>query len=195
MGQNMCNDLFRVKFEQRFRVTPGCWPWTAGMDSHGYGKISWQGKSTRAHRASYELYVQPIPPGMHVLHSCDNPSCVNPAHLRAGTHAENMADKTSKGRAIGAAQGQECHNAILTTVQVKAIFNDPRPNKTIAAEYSVASTTIGDIKNGRTWAHLFKGEKRSNKCSSSERLRFIERIALLESEVRRLRELQSRNGA
>lgn len=145
---------FRAKFEQRFVVTPGCWLWVAGRDSHGYGKISFRGKAMRAHRASYELYVGPIPSGMHILHRCDNPRCVNPEHLWPGTHAENMADKTSKGRAIGGAPGEGCYKAKLTRAQARSILHDHRLHAVIAQEYGVARSTVGDIKTGRSWVGL-----------------------------------------
>lgn len=79
----------------------GCWNWTACKDKNGYGHIALGGKHgghVLAHRVSYEANVGPIPDGMMVLHSCDNPACVNPAHLRVGTQFDNMADMAARGR-------------------------------------------------------------------------------------------------
>lgn len=80
-----------------------CWVWTASGDGHGYGRIATtmaQGP-VKVHRVSWELHNGPIPPGLHVLHRCDNPPCVNPAHLFLGTFSDNMMDKCLKGRAKG----------------------------------------------------------------------------------------------
>jgi hypothetical protein len=76
--------------------------WQGGRDLQGYGQIFVRGqaKPTRlkAHRVSYELHVGPIPDGMCVCHTCDNPPCLNPEHLWLGTNADNTRDKTEKGR-------------------------------------------------------------------------------------------------
>ena len=75
-----------------------CWKWIGGYSGNGYGKVTINKRQYRAPRAAYELTYGPIPEGLQVLHECDNPQCVNPAHLRLGTHADNMADKMAKGR-------------------------------------------------------------------------------------------------
>ena len=75
-----------------------CIPWEAGCDFYGYGRTTINGRRTRAHRLMWELINGPIPDGMFVLHSCDNPPCVNPLHLRVGTHVDNMADVRDRGR-------------------------------------------------------------------------------------------------
>lgn len=77
--------------------TSGCWIWTGAKYQNGYGWIKAFGKVVSAHRFSYELYKGPIPDGMHILHSCDIKDCVNPDHLRSGTHAENMIEAHERG--------------------------------------------------------------------------------------------------
>ena len=74
-----------------------CWEWS-GRRCQGYGCFGLHGRDLRAHRFSYELNVGPIPDGLSILHSCDNRACVNPAHLRPGTNAENMQDCLKRGR-------------------------------------------------------------------------------------------------
>ena len=75
-----------------------CWNWTASRMVSGYGVLKFRGRTCGAHRVAYELTHGPIPDGMVVMHSCDNPSCVNPAHLSLGTICDNMRDMYAKGR-------------------------------------------------------------------------------------------------
>lgn len=75
-----------------------CWPWLAGRSKFGYGSVFHEGRVVGAHRVVYEWMRGPIPPGYCVCHTCDNPPCVNPAHLWLGTKADNLRDMWAKGR-------------------------------------------------------------------------------------------------
>lgn len=88
-----------LRFQESYEVAPnGCWLWAASCAANGYGQIKVFGEMTAAHRFAYTLFKGDIPESHHILHSCDNKRCVNPDHLRAGTHQENMADAVERGR-------------------------------------------------------------------------------------------------
>ncbi len=141
------NDRFWTKGGK----TATCWDWT-GLRSHaGYGHFRFRGGIRRAHRVAWELTRGPIPDGLCVLHSCDNPSCVRPDHLFLGTNADNIRDKTVKGRA---AKGEINGNAKLTAEQVRAIRSDKRLEREIAADFGIVRSHVRAIKAREKWAHL-----------------------------------------
>ena len=88
------------RFWSKVRVTARCWWWEGFCEPDGYGLVGLFSSLmiTRAHRAAWLLTNGPIPAGLHVLHRCDNPPCVNPDHLFLGTHGDNMRDARLKGR-------------------------------------------------------------------------------------------------
>lgn len=145
------------RFLLQVKKTEGCWLWAAATDKDGYGifRGSVGGMMyTKAHRFSYVFYTgEVIPAGLVVMHSCDNPRCVNPDHLSLGTTLDNMRDKIAKGRAR-VPQGESSPHSALTEDQVRAILLDARPYAQIAADYGVAASTIGSIKQRISWRSL-----------------------------------------
>lgn len=89
-----------LRLVEGYQVNPdtGCWLWMGHKYHNGYGAIKVFGKMVLAHRLSYELHKGPIDANAEILHSCDVKHCINPDHLRTGTHAENMAEAAERGR-------------------------------------------------------------------------------------------------
>jgi len=123
----------------------GCREWTGEFNVCGYGRLSVQRNGKRkqplAHRLSYEMFVAPIPPGMMVLHRCDNPKCVAPDHLWLGTNADNMADKVRKGRQARLARDNN-GNAKLNNAALRVIAESKLPDDILAIAFGVCVETI-----------------------------------------------------
>lgn len=131
----------------------GCWIWSGNRDKDGYGRVSMRGVWNRAHRVMYSNQVGDIPDGLFVCHSCDNPPCVNPEHLFAGTHADNMADCSRKGRRP-AFPGESNPSSKLTetdVANVRFMKEDGIMQKDIADHFGVTPGTISLIVLGKTW--------------------------------------------
>jgi HNH endonuclease len=127
-----------------------CWNWKAAKSRSGYGVFGVGAK--RAHRWMWEFENGPIPKGMLVLHTCDNRACVNPRHLKLGTHQENMKDRCVRGRTL---RGEHAPSARLSTVDAGRIreasfFGAKR--KDLAQAYGVTAENIGFIVRGVTHA-------------------------------------------
>lgn len=132
-----------------------CWPWT-GTTRKGYGVVSIQNSKNRdAHIVAWELHHGvPVPAGMVVRHSCDNPPCVNPAHLLLGTHADNSNDKVERGRQ---AKGSRHGIAKLAEVDIPIIrqmYHDGVYQRVIAERFGVTQGAIHQVLAGKTWSHV-----------------------------------------
>lgn len=145
-------------FVGKIRVTTGCWYWVAGVNSAGYGAF-WNGKfKSPAHRDSYELWVGHLEePKNVILHMCDNRRCVNPAHMLAGSIADNNLDKMLKGREA-APKGSQSPSSILVEAQVlrirelyaQGLFSMHE----LAEQYGVSDETIRLIIHRLSWRHI-----------------------------------------
>ena len=126
----------------------GCMEWKLHT-VRGSGRMKVNGRKQYVHRLMWEIVNGAIPEGLFVLHHCDNPACVEPSHLFVGTHADNMADRSAKGRA------SRRGNPRLTADQVAAIRHRLTLGARgidLAAEYGVHPATIKRIKARRAWA-------------------------------------------
>ena len=150
-----------------------CWPWLGAIESTGYGRLTDFWKKHSAHRLAFMFEHGEIPEGKHICHSCDNRSCVNPSHLWAGSHQENMDDMRAKGRdarkgPINPLRGEDQPRSRLTELDVIAIRaahashrrgahgegDTPTSLRGLAAHYGVSTSAIHAVVQRRTWTHL-----------------------------------------
>lgn len=159
LGIRLRNYTAMSRLMQKVHPEPnsGCWLWIGGVNQAGYGVILYGSgeKNGLAHRLSWRLHKGPISDGLHVLHRCDVPCCVNPDHLFLGTNKDNVDDKVSKGRAKGSI-GEENPNATLCEIDIPLIMKNSLSCKDIGKIYGVSGQTIWRIKNGKNWTFLTK---------------------------------------
>ena len=161
----------KERFEEKFTkgTDSECWLWKACVSGHGYGQFKVGGVQTPAHRVAYQMYVGSIPQGLCVLHKCDVRACVNPAHLFLGTHADNAADRASKGRngrPLGDKNGSRTQphrvprgarngNAKLSEREILEIRHASGiTQQKLANKYGVSFQHISKIRSGEYWAHV-----------------------------------------
>ncbi len=138
------------------RVQPtvaGCLEFTGCRNHDGYGAVTCGQKKWSAHRLSYFLANGEIPESSVVMHSCDNPACINPAHLGIGTIKDNVIDMERKGRArksVGSAHGQ----SKLEEADVRLIRSSPESGASLARRLGVSKVLVCQIRRGIGWSHV-----------------------------------------
>jgi len=133
-----------------------CWPFIGSRPKQGWhGQFTTGNRSEPAHRSAWRLFVGEIPVGVSVLHKCDNPICINPAHLFLGSQSDNMKDMWAKGRARpGVVRGEPHGMSKLSAEAVRFIRESDAPGTELAAKYGVTPTTICDVRKRRIWRHI-----------------------------------------
>lgn len=135
-----------------------CWIWRGALGGvkkstgEGYGKFTVNGRQYDAHRVSWELHNgRPVPDGLHILHTCDTPRCVNPRHLYPGTNDDNVADMVGKSRH---SFGERNPLSILTDAAVTDIRTSTASVAELAHRYGVHTGTVYGVRSRRSWKHL-----------------------------------------
>jgi HNH endonuclease len=148
------------RFFRHIKKTDSCWIWQGRVKGKGYGSIGLGGagaKDVLAHRVSYQIHKGGIPDGLIIMHKCDNPRCVNPDHLEAGTQSQNIKDAFARGRKVSKPSGLmgESHGASkLNNEIVYSVRSSTLTAKALSILYGVSTSAIERIKNRRTWKHL-----------------------------------------
>lgn len=164
MALIITKDIARANADRLLtRVKPsgdGCWLWQGAKQTTGYGhlSVSHNGRKYQvsAHRFSYVLHHDEIPPGMVIMHKCDRPSCVNPTHLLVGTQAENLADMVRKGR-MGTAPGMLHPFAKITDDDVRAIRRLAAAGvsqRELGRRFGIHNTVVCRIVRRERWTHV-----------------------------------------
>lgn len=152
--------------EERFwsyvQKTDTCWIWTGHKTSRGYGKLKIEHRTVLMNRYSYELHYGKLEEGMCALHKCDNPPCVNPDHLFAGTIADNNNDRARKGRNAKTygrnMKGEANPISILTikkVLEIRRMASCQEHSITeIAKLFGVSLPCVSHVVARRTWKHI-----------------------------------------
>jgi hypothetical protein len=134
-------------------ISTGCWEWL-GNQYAGYGRLSYNKSEQYTHRLSYEAFVGVIPPHTQILHSCDNPICCSPKHLRIGTNYDNVCDRQSRSRQ---AKGITHGNHKLTEPEIILIRSKystgQYTQQILADEFNCSRSHISNIVNHKFWKH------------------------------------------
>ena len=147
------------RFFSRLVKSKHCWNWIGTLDKAGYAIFQVRDKKNgaigKAARFSYTLHHGKIPKGLHILHSCDNPKCVNPKHLRAGTEQDNANDRVLRGRSLVGEMVSSCKLSEEKVSMIRSIYASNKvTQEAISNRFKVTQSTISNIILRDTWKHI-----------------------------------------
>jgi hypothetical protein len=130
-----------------------CWPWQGSRSKRGYGKFWADGRTIRAPRWALERKLgRSLQPDEVTRHTCDNPPCVNPAHLIVGSTQDNASDAVERGLyAAGARNGRAAKLNYETVAQIRRAYADGVTQQALADAYGVCHQSISNVVNHLTW--------------------------------------------
>jgi hypothetical protein len=135
-----------------------CWPWMKSVNKNGYGKISVSIDGRKwhltAHRIATYLAKGPPLPGMHALHSCDNPPCCNPDHLRWGTGMENISDAIERGLLKRGIENPAARLTDELVRDIRVLHRYGAGARVLGRTFGINHQTIRDIVRGHIWRHV-----------------------------------------
>jgi hypothetical protein len=158
---------------KRYSYTKGggpngeCWEWYPATHRFGYGRLWIKGRAVYAHRYMWEKVNGPIPPGLCVLHLCDNPPCVNPEHLHLGTRSDNVVDRHMRQRdARGETHGLAVHPELRprgerhgmakinedAVLDIRRRISNGEMQKSVAKDYGLSRNQIWRITKRLQWS-------------------------------------------
>ena len=142
----------------------GCWLITSHKPMpNGYYNIKREGKTYSLGRYIYEQNNGPIPDGLVIMHLCDNPACVNPTHLKAGTQRENIQDMVIKNRNWKGIQKPSCKLTEEQVIEIRHLLKT-HTDKEVAKMYNIHKSTTYSIRRGEKWKHIGQDIVIPNKC-------------------------------
>lgn len=133
-----------------------CWNWKKATNNDGYGILTFHGKAWKAHRLAYHFSNSGIPDGMVICHTCDNPKCVNPDHLYAGTQQQNVKDRVKRRRS-GNLKGVNNGKAKLSesdVLKIRSACDSGDRYSDVATKFGISDSHAGLIHKRRAWGHI-----------------------------------------
>lgn len=145
------NEDVETRLRHYTRREGDCLVWVGRRNKDGYGQITVEGKSMLAHRMAYMIWSGPIAAGQVVRHRCDNPPCIDPAHLELGAPIDNSRDMVQRGRSTYGSRNASARLNETAVAAIRSALDAGQPQRAIAREFGCGQSTVSRIARGASW--------------------------------------------